>query len=514
MKTIVFLFLLLSTKLYSQVEQFTYFNKSFSNDSLNILAQVVRPNSLGYIMIGGYSSTGISNARYIAQLDQSGELIWIKNFVEGSEWNVIEDGKFVTETNDGNFVVAIGGIVNSAAKEIHLFKLDQNGNELWHREYENDTIKLIRHIVQTEDNGFVLAGVLATQDTAKFLLVKTNELGLWEWQHTYSMGNDARAFSVQQTPWDGGYIIGGWGYSTSTGYDMFVVKTAANGDTLWSKRYGSSKNDCAGYVVSLTTYQEYLNGAPIEYLLSGCWESNEPDPLFGHVDYLYLAKIDEIGDIIWEHNYTYLAKWLLLQTPPIIAPDKSFIGTGFYLTNGYTPTTKILKFYPNGTLAWQKNYTLNPDKSSYHKDLQPTPDGGYILAGYQYSSPQTAWVLKIDSLGNTCSFIGCDSTVVVEVMPGLSSITGQSAEALVYPVPATTHLNINYQIPATFLPSGGAVWRLHDALGRQVAEETLQGSKGVAEVSVAHLPAGIYYYRVVFPISGQVVASGKIVVSD
>ncbi len=47
---------------------------------------------------------------------------------------------------------------------------------------------------------------------------------------------------------------------------------------------------------------------------------------------------------------------------------------------------------------------------------------------------------------------------------------------MVYPVPASTHLFIRYQIPASILPSGGAVWRLYDALGRQVVEETLQGS--------------------------------------
>jgi hypothetical protein len=85
---------------------------------------------------------------------------------------------------------------------------------------------------------------------------------------------------------------------------------------------------------------------------------------------------------------------------------------------------------------------------------------------------------------------------------------------MVYPVPASTHLNIRYQIPATVLPSGGAVWRLYDALGRQVAEVTLLGSSGVEQVSVEYLPAGIYYYRVVFPITGQGVVSGKVVISD
>jgi hypothetical protein len=77
-------------------------------------------------------------------------------------------------------------------------------------------------------------------------------------------------------------------------------------------------------------------------------------------------------------------------------------------------------------LNGQKAVTLDPTKSSYIKDMRPTPDGGYVLAGYQYSSPQTAWVLKIDSLGNTCSFVGCDSTIYTGYPIGLTQIANNN----------------------------------------------------------------------------------------
>ncbi|QQS30177.1 MAG: T9SS type A sorting domain-containing protein [Sphingobacteriales bacterium] len=496
----------------AQVAQFIYFNKVLSSDTMNILAQAIQPIEDGYLTLGGYA-TSENYVLYIRKLNLTGETDWIKPFeiIENlADLGIIEWGGQVRIVN--NSLIA----VYERAKNICFTKFNLDGDTILHKKYIQSGWQLGKQIISTPDNGFIIAGMEqnSTVDTVKAYALKIDSEGNFEWDKRYLMGNDARFFTVQHTPWDGGFIFGGMGYSATTGYDMFVVKTTANGDTLWTKRYGSSKNDCAGYVVPLTTYQEYLNGVPIEYLLTGCWESTEPDPLFGHVDYLYIAKINEMGDIIWEHNYTSLAKWLLLQTPPIIAPDKSFIGTGFYLTNGYTPSTKVLKFDSNGTIAWQKNYTLNPDKSCYLKDLQPTTNGGYVLAGYQYSSPQTAWVLKIDSLGNTCSYIGCDSTVVVEVLPGIPSNSTLAVEALVYPVPASTHLFIRYQIPAGILPSGGSMWRLYDSLGRQVVEETLQGNEGVAEVSVAHLPVGIYYYRVVLPTSGQAVASGKILVSE
>ncbi|OWY25647.1 hypothetical protein C7N43_20535, partial [Sphingobacteriales bacterium UPWRP_1] len=103
----------------------------------------------------------------------------------------------------------------------------------------------------------------------------------------------------------------------------------------------------------------------------------------------------------------------------------------------------------------------------------------------------------------------CDSTAVVEVLPGIPPLfeVGQGGELQIYPIPATTHLCIRYQKTA-----GNAVWLLYNALGRQVAEVALPGNAGIEQVSVAHLPAGIYYYGVAYSASGQAVASGKVVV--
>jgi hypothetical protein len=73
---------------------------------------------------------------------------------------------------------------------------------------------------------------LLPNDTVKAYVLKLDSLGNFEWDRYYTMGNDARFFTVQQTPWDGGYIFGGMGYSTATGYDMFVVKTDSIGESL------------------------------------------------------------------------------------------------------------------------------------------------------------------------------------------------------------------------------------------------------------------------------------------
>lgn len=127
---------------------------------------------------------------------------------------------------NGNFVCTIAEITyNPVLKLIpHLFKFNSSGDTIWHQSYPNEYSQFTRAIIQTSDNGFAMVGYRYVQDTARFVLIKTNSNGNCEWSKTYMLEHNSRAFSIQQTPWDGGYILGGWGYSTTTGYDMFVVK--------------------------------------------------------------------------------------------------------------------------------------------------------------------------------------------------------------------------------------------------------------------------------------------------
>jgi outer membrane protein assembly factor BamB len=65
------------------------------------------------------------------------------------------------------------------------------------------------------------------------------------------MNND-EGYSVQQTT-DGGYVIVGRTNSFGAGnYGVYLIKTNANGDTLWTKTIGGSNADDA-YSVQQTT---------------------------------------------------------------------------------------------------------------------------------------------------------------------------------------------------------------------------------------------------------------------
>ena len=481
-----------------------YFNKTYGgNDTCNMLCQVAYPLADGFLTMGGYATDDFGHTLYIMKTDQQGEFVWLKHLVQGDTWGVIEDGKWLCATNDGNFVLTIveALLPLGTGSTIHLFKFNTNGDTIWHRIYNNEHSQLARHVIQTSDDGFALAGFRyyegGVADTARCLLIKTDTAGYIQWQRTYSMGNDARAFSVHQTPWDGGYILGCWGYSPTMGYDMLVVKTNSVGDSLWAKRYGGVFWDCGAQIVPLTSMQEFQMGQPIRYLLSGCfytsddwWDSN-----------IYLAKLNGTGGIVWQITHTNYDQLGDIQTPLIIRSGKRLIGGTYFVNDNGKTHPLIIAFNADGTIEWSKPITINPEKSCYIKDMRPTDDGGYVLAGYQYDTPQTAWVLKIDSLGNTCSFVGCDSTVYVGIQTIPPYQGGQGGGFTVYPNPAQ-----DYIVVENHSQEQSATFALYDVVGRRVLSAV---SHHQSVVSIEHLPSGVYLYQFINP-QNQILTYGKV----
>ena len=489
---------LLSFVGYAQETNIT-FNKTYGgNDTLNILAQAIVPVDSGYLAFGNYATNTIEAGLGMTILDKKGNFLSFKSIEQSPTFiNLgINGGNQILKDNN-NF-----SLLYIKEQDINIAKFNYNGDTLWHHSYSKMGFQSGIQAVKTHDAGYLIAGMEANVagDTVRGYLLKVDSLGNFEWDRQYEKGNDSRFFSIQPTPWDGGYILGGMGYSPTTGYDMWVVKTDSLGDTLWTRSYGGVYGDCGAQVVPITTLEEYNAGMPVSYLLSGCWytsanfwESN-----------VYLAKLDSAGAIIWQKThatYNQLPNLPLanLQTPLILRKGKRLIaGTAFFNIGIIQPL--IMAFNANGTIEWSKWITINPEKDCYIKDMRPTDDGGYVLAGYQYDTPQTAWVLKIDSLGNTCSFVGCDSTVYVGV--GETPILPLGDDVFrVYPNPAQDYIvveNHSQEQNATFV--------LYDVVGRQVLSVI---SHNQSVVSVEHLPSGVYLYQFLNS-QNQIVAYGKV----
>ncbi len=85
--------------------------------------------------------------------------------------------------------------------EMNLSKFTKEGNVLWKKTYTDISSKFARHVINTSDNGFIMAGVQAYEGEgiARYYLLKTDPEGNFEWDKTYELNVDSRAFSIQET---------------------------------------------------------------------------------------------------------------------------------------------------------------------------------------------------------------------------------------------------------------------------------------------------------------------------
>ncbi|MEO7088188.1 MAG: hypothetical protein ABIZ51_05270, partial [Bacteroidia bacterium] len=197
-------------------------------------------------------------------------------------------GQSVQQTLDSGYIVAGStSSIGYGSSDVYLFKLDTVGKVKWQHTYGGTNVDMGFSVQQTKDHGYIIAGYTNSFGAGgyDFYLVKTDSIGNLQWQKTYGGANWDFAYSVKQTT-DGGYVIVGGTYSYGKGNeDVYLVKTNAIGDTLWTKTYGGSGQDEGRSVWQNTDGGYFITGFTNSF---GAGEFNS-----------YLIRTNNLGGILW-----------------------------------------------------------------------------------------------------------------------------------------------------------------------------------------------------------------------
>ena len=322
----------------------------------------------GYIIAGHTRSYGVGMCDvYLIRANDTGGIVWTKTF-GGSGFDY---GESVQQTADGGYIIA--GYTDSYGAgnyDVNLIKTNGAGDSLWMRTFGGSSIDQAFSVQQTPDEGYIIAGYTYSFGANIFdvYLIKTDAVGNEEWYRTFGGGDYSKGCEVQITS-DGGYIIVGYTKSPITNWDdVYLIKTDANGDSLWTRTYGGSYNDDYGFSV-----QQASDGG---YIITG------RTGIYGGQQ-LYLIKTDSVGNEEWARGYggslTGECGNSVRQTS-----DGGYIIAGY--TSAFSPNFTdvwVVKTDAEGDSMWTIALGGNGDENAL--SVQQCQDGGYIITGFTSS---------------------------------------------------------------------------------------------------------------------------------
>jgi len=213
---------------------------------------------------GGYILTGYRQPLiweeitdlWLIKTDSLGEILWSRTY--GGE--SADCGCCVRQTSDGGYIIA--GYTTSLGN-FWLLKTDEYGDTVWTFAVEEGWSGKACSVAETSDGGYIVTGYVAPFRDGKYhlYLVKLNPDGDTLWSRMdvdWLAWNTGGVGSCVQETSDGGYIITGY---TSEWYDeiddLWLIKTDSAGDTLWTRIYGGEAEDM-GYCVDQTSDGGYI----------------------------------------------------------------------------------------------------------------------------------------------------------------------------------------------------------------------------------------------------------------
>ncbi len=332
----------------------------------------------------------------------------------------------VQQTTDGGYIVAgssnstTGGVSgNHGGNDFFVVKLSNTGTVTWQKCLGGSAEDIAYSVQQTTDGGYILAGSTLSNDgdvsgnhvltgsgnpSNDYWVVKLNSSGTLDWQKCLGTEMADNAASVQQTT-DGGYIVAG----TTMNVDVFnigIKKLNSTGGIEWEQDYIGSDWDF-GFCVKQT--------ADGGYVVAGTTNSQDLNHTFGNhgeKDFAIL-KLSSTGSVQWQKYLGGSGYEDARSIQP--TSDGGCIIAGFADSNngdvsgqhgnsGYRDGW-VVKLNSSGTMEWQKCLGGTFDDLAYA--VQQTADGGYIVAGGTFSNDGD---VSGNNGGNDCWAVKLNST--------------------------------------------------------------------------------------------------------
>ncbi|MFN8319170.1 MAG: hypothetical protein U0V54_07055 [Saprospiraceae bacterium] len=279
------------------------FNNNYGTNSEDVgFSSVVLPDG-NYLTLGWTEGTsnGLSDF-YLVKNDASGNVLWKKTYGYLNR----ESGLSITASVTGGYILAGSGrSIGNGLSDCLIYKIDEDGNELWHNTFGFPTDDYLRSLHELPTGELLICGYTEFGNAGKNLLAaKLDAEGDVIWWESIGGSSAEEGWTVTADA-SGNSYFGGWTQSTSNGNsDFLLVKKSVSGITQFIKTYGGSNVDSglkllidSNRLVFAGSSHSYGSGLSDVLLLNLDLNGNQiSQKTFGGPDHDYCRSICKTND--------------------------------------------------------------------------------------------------------------------------------------------------------------------------------------------------------------------------
>lgn len=303
---------------------------------------------------------------FVVRTDVDGTIVWSRQIDEG----FLEQPTEVIQTTDGSYLIS--GYRQEQPgdpEQSYLIKLDPRGELVWSRTYGTVVNpERCNHIIAVDGGGYLLTGTFTDGTTSRqdILLLRIDPNGDEVWRRTFGSSRDEEGIGAVQTPT--GFVIGANGQSVLIGdNDVKLYGVSADGFDLWSKTYGTpGTNEQMEDIIPTSDENLVFVGSTDDFNTA------------------LLAKADLNGDTLW---YTEVpATPFDSDLRGVIEEDNgtTLVAAGQAAPDNVSFNLDVLMVKveaATGQLIYQRLIGAN-DVLNTAEDLAPIIGGGYAISAY------------------------------------------------------------------------------------------------------------------------------------
>jgi hypothetical protein len=248
-----------------------------------------------------------------------------------------------------------------ATLSLVVFSLFLNGQTTFQKRFYCDSAapgEIGTDIQPTSDGGYIIAGIRYNIFPSHTYMIRTDANGDTLWTREYAItGRYEIVRAVEQTR-DGGFIVTGGTIDTGPLYEeeAWLLKIDAAGNLQWAKALSGADEE-EGHAIQQTADGGYIIAGEATSSSSGSSQA-------------LLIKTDSAGNVQWSTRYpAYIANSVLQTT------DHGYVFTGG--TGGHA---LLVKTDSSGAVQWERHFgsgALFAEGLCVRKTL----DGGYVISG-------------------------------------------------------------------------------------------------------------------------------------